>query len=116
MYMHGICVTYTWYMRYIYLLHILFSVIFQFCKLSKKQSILDELEIHVRCMESQDNYLITLKRHDLLSDKIYHGYTRYIACIYHTYTMLRSLVSDLILYTNDMLSICQVYTTNSIMV
>ncbi len=55
----------------IYALHILVSVIFYFCKLSKKQSILDELEILVRCMDFQDNYLIALKRHDLLSDRIY---------------------------------------------
>jgi hypothetical protein len=53
----------------VYALHVLVqvSVIFEFCKLSKKQSILDELEILVRCMDFQDNYLIAaLKRHDLL--------------------------------------------------
>ncbi len=56
---------------------------------------LDELEIHVRCMDFQDNYLIALKRHDLLSDRIYQGYTRYIPCIYQTYTIQRSLASPL---------------------
>ena len=34
-----------------------------------------------------------LKRHDLLSDRIYQGYTRYIPCIYQTYTKRRSLAS-----------------------
>jgi hypothetical protein len=56
---------------------------------------MDELEIIVRCMDFQDNYLIALKRHDLLSDRIYQGYTRYIPCIYQTYTMRRSLASPL---------------------
>ncbi len=46
-------------------------------------------------MDFQDNYLIELKRHDLLSDRIYQGYTRYIPCIYQTYTMRRSLASQL---------------------
>ncbi len=46
-------------------------------------------------MESQDNYLIALKRHDLLLDRIYQGYKRYIPCIYQTYTMQRSLASPL---------------------
>ncbi len=53
-------------------------------KVSKEQSILDELEIHVRGMDFQNNYLIALKRHDLLSDRIYQGYTMYIPDIYHT--------------------------------
>jgi hypothetical protein len=44
-------------------------------------------------MDFQDNYLIALKRHDLLSDRIYQGYTRYIPCIYQTYTKRRSLAS-----------------------
>jgi hypothetical protein len=53
------------------------------------------LEIHVRCMDFQDNYLIALKRHELLSDRIYQGYTRYIPCIYQTCTKRRSLASPL---------------------
>jgi hypothetical protein len=62
----------------VYAIHILGLVIFKFCKLSNQQSMLDELEIHVHCdsMVFQDNYLITLKRHDLLSDRIYKVYTR----------------------------------------
>jgi hypothetical protein len=75
-YMHGICLTYT---------------IFKFCKLSKQQSMLGELEIHVRSMEFQDNYSIALKRHDLLSERIYKVYSRYKPCIYYAYTMRRSL-------------------------
>jgi hypothetical protein len=70
-----------------YDIHILYLVIFKFCKLSKQQSMLDELEIHVHSMEFQDNNLITLKRHDLLSDRIYQVYTRYIPGMYYTYTM-----------------------------
>ncbi len=31
----------------------------------------DELEIHVLSMAFQDNYWIALKRHDLLSDRMY---------------------------------------------
>ena len=48
-------------------------------------------------MDFQDNYLIALKRHDVLSDslRIYQGYTRYIPCIYQTCTMRRSLASPL---------------------
>ncbi len=42
----------------------------------------------------QDNYWIALKRHDLLSDRIYQGYTMYIPCIHQTYTMRRSLASQ----------------------
>jgi hypothetical protein len=38
-------------------------------------------------MAFQDNYLIVLKRHDLLSDRIYKVYTRYIPGIYYAYTM-----------------------------
>ncbi len=79
----------------VYVIHILVSLLFKFCKLSKMQSILDELEIHVRGMDFQDNYLIALKRHDLLLDRIYQGYTRYVPCIYQTYTMRRSLASRL---------------------
>ncbi len=77
MYMHGIChsVTYT-----------SFGDLF-FCRLSKTKSRLDGLEIRVPCMDFQDNYLIALKRHVLLSDRIYQGYTMYIQCIYQTYTM-----------------------------
>ena len=48
---------------------------------------LDELDIHVHSMVIQDNYLIALKRHDLLSDRIYQVYTRYIPGIYYAYTM-----------------------------
>ncbi len=46
-------------------------------------------------MEFQGKYLITLKRHDLLSDRIYQVYTSYIPGIYNAYTMLRSLASPL---------------------
>jgi hypothetical protein len=35
----------------------------------------DELEIHVLSMVLQDNYSIALKRHDLLSDRIYKVYS-----------------------------------------
>ncbi len=42
-------------------------------------------------MAFQDNHSITLKRQDLLSDRIYKVYTMYIPCIYHAYTMRRSL-------------------------
>ncbi len=56
---------------------------------------LDELEINVRSMSFQDNYSITLNRHDLLSDRIYMVYTRYIPYIYYAYTMQRSLASPL---------------------
>ena len=44
-------------------------------------------------MAFQDNYLIVLKRHDLLSDRIYQVYTRYIPGIYYAYTMWKSLPS-----------------------
>ena len=54
---------------------------------------LDEWEIHVCSMAFQDNYLIALKRHDLLSDRICKVYTRYIPCIYYAYTMWQSLHS-----------------------
>jgi hypothetical protein len=67
-------------------MHILGLVIFKFHKLSKQQSILDELEIHIRSMVCQENYLIALKKHDLMSDRIYHVYTMYISGIYYTYT------------------------------
>ena len=56
---------------------------------------LDELEIHVRSMVFQDNYSIALKRHDLLSDRIYKVYSRYIPCIYYAYLMRWSLASPL---------------------
>jgi hypothetical protein len=46
-------------------------------------------------MAFQDNYSIALKRHDLLSDRIYKVYFRYIPCIYYAYTMRRSLASPL---------------------
>ncbi len=46
-------------------------------------------------MTFQDNNWIALKRHDLLSDKIYHVYSRYIPCIYYAYTMRWSLASPL---------------------
>ncbi len=70
-------------------------MIFKFCKLSKKQAMLDELEIHVLSMVFQDHYTITNKRHDLLSGRIYKVYTRYMTSIYYSYTMLRSLASPL---------------------
>ena len=46
-------------------------------------------------MAFQDNNWIALKRHDLLSDKIYHVYSWYIPCIYYAYTMRWSLASPL---------------------
>ncbi len=42
--------------------------------------------IHVRSMAFQDNYWIALKRHDLLSDRIYQVYSRYIPCIYYAHS------------------------------
>jgi hypothetical protein len=79
----------------VYNIYILGLVIFKFCKLSKKQSMLDELEIHVQSMAFQDNYTITNKRHDLLSGRIYKVYSRYMTSIYYSYTMRRSLASPL---------------------
>ena len=71
----------------VYAIHVPGSEIFKFCKLSKKQSMLDELdsEIYVCSMAFQDNYSIAHKRHYLLSDRIYKVYTRYIPCIYRDY-------------------------------
>ncbi len=46
-------------------------------------------------MVFQDNNWIALKRHDLLSDRIYQVYSRYIPCIYYAYTMRWSLASRL---------------------
>ncbi len=48
-------------------------------------------------MAFQDNNLnwIALKRHDLLSDKIYQVYSWYIPCIYYAYSMRWSLASQL---------------------
>ncbi len=79
------------YTKYVYGtdIHILGLEIFKFCKLSRKQSLLDGLEIHVHSMAFQDNYSIALKRHDLLSDRIYQVYTM----LYYIYTMLRSLAN-----------------------
>jgi hypothetical protein len=81
----------------VYAIHIPCLVIFKFCELSKKQSMLDELEIHVLVCSKlfQDNFSIALQRHDLLSDRIYKVYSRYIPCIYYAYTMRRSLASPL---------------------
>jgi hypothetical protein len=65
----------------VYTIHILVLVIFKFGKLLNKQSLLEELEIHVCSLAFhcfQDIYLIAPKRHDLLSDRIYQVYTRYI--------------------------------------
>ncbi len=73
----------------VYAIHIPGSEICKVCKLSKKQSMLDELEIYVCSMAFQDNNWIAPKRHDLLSDKIYKVYSRYIPCIYYAYTMRR---------------------------
>ncbi len=72
----------------VYDLHILGLAIF---KLSKQQSTLDEFEIHVRSMVCQDNYLIALYKHDLMSDRIFQVYTMYIPGIYYTYTMASQL-------------------------
>ncbi len=79
----------------VYAIHIPGSDIFKFCKLSKKQSMLDELEVQVHSMAFQDNHSIALKRHDLLSDRIYKVCSRYIPCIYYAYTMQWSLASPL---------------------
>ena len=46
-------------------------------------------------MAFQDNHSIALKRHDLLSDRIYKVYSLYTPCIYHAYTMRRSLAIPL---------------------
>ena len=46
-------------------------------------------------MAFQDNYTITNKRHDLLSGRIYKVYTKYMTCIYYSYSMRRSLASPL---------------------
>jgi hypothetical protein len=66
----------------VYDIHILGLGIFKFCKLSKQQSMLDELEIHASSMACQDNYSLALKKHDLMSARIYKVYTRYIPGIY----------------------------------
>jgi hypothetical protein len=54
----------------IYDIHKLNFVIFKFCKLSKKQSMLDELEKHVGSMAFLENVSNALKRHDLLLDHL----------------------------------------------
>jgi hypothetical protein len=46
-------------------------------------------------MAFQDKYWIALKRHDLLSDRIYQVYSWYIPCIYYAYSMRWSLASTL---------------------
>ena len=46
-------------------------------------------------MAFQDNNWIALKRHDLLSDRIYTVYSWYIPCIYYAYSMRWSLASPL---------------------
>jgi hypothetical protein len=46
-------------------------------------------------MAFQDNNWIALKRHDLLSDRIYMVYSWYIPCIYYAYAMRLSLASPL---------------------
>ncbi len=88
---------YTWHIPSIcmvYAIHIPGLVIFEFCQLSKKQSMLDdEFKIHVRSKAFQNNYLIAPKRHDLLSDRIYKVFSRYIPCIYYAYTTRRWLAS-----------------------
>ena len=77
------------YTRYIldicmgYAIHIPGLVIFKFCQLSKKQWMLEEVEMHVRSMDFQDTNAIVPKSHVLLQDRIYQVYTRYILCIYH---------------------------------
>ncbi len=74
----------------VYDVHILGLVIFKFCKLSKKQSMLDEFEIHVCSMVSQDNTQLHSKgmiysqiRYTRYIPGIYQVYTRYILYIYH---------------------------------
>ncbi len=69
-------------MSYIYIyrqgiyvvIYIYKGFIFDFCKLSNKQSMLEEREIDVCSMAFQDNYCQT-------------GYSRYIPGIYHVYSM-----------------------------
>jgi hypothetical protein len=51
----------------VYAIHILVIMIFKFCKVLKKQSMLEKWEILVHSMAAfQDNYLIASKRHDSL--------------------------------------------------
>ncbi len=85
MYMHGIYITYTSFSD---------SLVLQGFKGAINTGwIGNTCMLRLCCMDFQDNYSITLKRHDLLSHRIYQGYTRYIPCIYQTYTIRRSLAS-----------------------
>jgi hypothetical protein len=68
----------------VYDIHILGLGIFNFCKLSKQQSMLDELEIYAGSTVFQDNYLIALKKHNLMSDRIYQVYAKFIHAISET--------------------------------
>ena len=58
-------------------------VIFKFCQLSKKQWMLEEVEMHVHSIAFEDTYAFVPKSH------VYYktGYTRYIPGIYYAYTM-----------------------------
>ena len=67
----------------VYAIHIPELVLFKFCQLSKKQWMLEEVEMHVCSMAFQDTNAIVPKSHGLLQDMIYQVYTRYILCIYH---------------------------------
>ncbi len=66
----------------VYAIHIPELVLFWFCQLSKKQWMLEEVEMHVCSMAYQDTNAIVPKGHILLQDRIYQVYTRYILCIY----------------------------------
>ncbi len=45
---------------------------------------LDELEIYAGSTVFQDNYLIALKKHNLMSDRIYQVYAKFIHAISET--------------------------------
>ena len=55
----------------VYAIHIPELVLFKFCQLSKKQWMLEEVKMHVCCMEFQDTNEIVPKSHVLLHDRIY---------------------------------------------
>jgi hypothetical protein len=52
-------------------IHILILTIFKFCQLSKKQCMLEQLEMHVCSMALQDTNTIVAKRNVSLQDRIY---------------------------------------------
>ncbi len=90
MYMHDICITYT-----------------SFSALLVLQTFSEAINTgwfgnHVCSMDFQDNNLIAPKRHDLLSDRIYQGYPRYIPAMLRT---LASLLSRLEALDRDFLDL-----------